>query len=73
MATRAEHLKWCKERANEYLELGDKNQAFTSFMSNMSKHEETANHMALGMGTMLLVTGNLSTTHEMKNWIDGFN
>lgn len=73
MTTRAEHLKWCKDRANEYLELGDKNQALASFMSDMSKHEETATHAALQMGMMLLVTGNLSTTHEMKNWIDGFN
>ncbi len=73
METRAEHLQWCKDRALEYVEQGDTTNAFTSFMSDMSKHDETANHMALEMGTMLLIGGHLSTPHEVKQWIEGFN
>lgn len=73
MMSRSEHLKWCKERANEYVEKGDLKNAFASFQSDMSKHPETQNHLALEMGTMLLISGNLSTQLQMKNWIDGFN
>lgn len=70
---RSEHLKWCKERALEYVEANDLTQAFASFHSDMTKHPETENHLALEMGTMLLVSGNLDTPHQMKDWIIGFN
>jgi len=70
---RSEHLQWCKDRANEYVKIGDMNQAFASFQSDMRKHPETADHMALEMGTMLLISGNLSNAHQMSDWINGFN
>ena len=73
MQTRSEHLDWCKQRANNYVEQGDMQGAFASFQSDMGKHEETANHLALEMGTMLLLSGNLSSAHQMSQWIDGFN
>jgi len=41
------HLEWCKKRAIEYVDNGDLNNAFASFQSDMGKHNETANHMAL--------------------------
>lgn len=71
--SREDHLMWCKERANQVLGKGDTIGAFTSFQSDMSKHPDTKDHIALQMGTMLLVSGNLNTLVEMKNWIDGFN
>ena len=70
---RSEHLQWCKDRANEYVEQNDMKQAFASFQSDMSKHPETTNHMALELGTMLLISGNLSNAHQMREWINGFN
>lgn len=70
---RQEHLEWCKQRALEYLDKGEKENAFASFQSDMLKHEETANHLALQMGTMLLMTGNLKSDYEIRNWITGFN
>ena len=70
---RQEHLQWCKDRALEYVEDGDVTQAFASFQSDMTKHEETQGHMALELGTMLLVSGNLSTPHQMREWVNGFN
>jgi hypothetical protein len=73
MADRVEHLQWCKDRANEYVDSGDMKNAFLSFQSDMSKHEETADHIALQMGTMLLLSGNLDNDHQMRSWIDGFN
>lgn len=69
---RNEHLNWCKERALEYVKKGDNNNAFASFQSDMSKHPETANHLALSMGTMLLIGGHLQTSQQMEpldNWI----
>ena len=73
MQSRTEHLNWCKQRANDYVEQNDLNNAFASFQSDMTKHPETANHLALEMGTMLLLGGHLSTQHQMREWIKGFN
>jgi len=70
---RQEHLDWCKQRANEYIELGDLQQAFASFVSDMNKHSETQDHIALELGSMLLISENLSSPHQMREWIDGFN
>lgn len=71
--TRAEHLDWCKKRAIEIAETGDTNGAFASFVSDMSKHPETAGHSALMMGTMLLSTGNLDSVKQMVDHINGYN
>lgn len=71
--SRKEHLEWCKKRALEYVDTNDLANAFASFQSDMTKHPETENHLALEMGTMLLLSGNLSTAGQMRNWITGFN
>lgn len=73
MTTRPEHLKWCKQRALEYVDAGDLQQAFASFQSDMTKHPETNGHMALQMGTILLLGGQLSSERQMREWITGFN
>lgn len=73
MENRAEHLKWCKERANECIDRNETQEAFASFQSDMTKHPETDGHKALQMGTMLLLGGHLSTDHQMREWINGFN
>jgi len=70
---RTEHLQWCKDRAIEFVDQNDLKNAFSSFQSDMRKHAETSNHIALDMGTMLLVSGHLSTQHEMREWINEFN
>lgn len=70
---RSEHLQWCKNRANKYLENNETQKAFASFQSDMSKHPDTADHMALEMGAMLLLSGNLSSVYQMREWINGFN
>lgn len=41
---RQNHLQWCKDRAIEYLDQDDLNNAATSMMSDMGKHPETANY-----------------------------
>jgi hypothetical protein len=71
--TREEHLQWAKDRAIEYCDRGDPGNAFASFQSDMSKHEETRNHRALEMMTRLLYAGHLSTADQMRRYIEGFN
>ena len=71
--TRQQHLEWCKQRALEYVDVGDVNQAWTSMVSDLGKHEETKNHSALELGMMLLMAGHLSTTDKMRKFILGFN
>lgn len=73
MNKRTEHLEWCKQRALEYVNLGDLQQAFASFQSDMTKHPETIGHLALELGTLLLLGGQLSTAKQMQDWIIGFN
>ncbi len=41
MLTREEHVKWCKERALEYLNEGDLTNAVSSMLSDLGKHAET--------------------------------
>jgi len=65
-ATRAEHLQWCKDRAIAYLP--DAATAYTSFMSDMGKHPETADHPALSLGLQLLLIGAVD-----RRFIEGFN
>jgi hypothetical protein len=71
--SREDHLKRCKQRANEYLENGDIQNALGSMFSDLSKHPETEGHPAIQIGMMLMVTGNLGTITEAKKFIDGFN
>lgn len=73
MEKRSEHLQWCKDRAMEYVNDGDMQQAFASFQSDMTKHPETSDHLVLQMGTMLMIGGHLSTAKEMTDWITGTN
>jgi len=71
--TRADHLEWCKQRALAYVDAGDCSQAWASMVSDLGKHEETAGHVAIRLGTLLLVGGNLSQPDKMREFIEGFN
>lgn len=71
--TRTEHLEWCKKRALEYVDVGDLQQSFASMGSDLNKHPETEGHSAIQFGMMLLMSGKLSTPHEMRDFIKGFN
>ncbi len=74
MENRAEHLQWCKDRAIEILDNnGNPIEAYTSFISDMSKHPETMNHPAIELGSIMLFSGFNKTINEMKDFINGFN
>jgi len=70
--TRAEHLEWCKQRAREYLERGDINQAVTSMLSDLSKHDETrhAGEAMAPVGMLYLMNRDADGA---RRFIEGFN
>jgi len=69
--TRTEHLQWCKDRAIE--ELPDTDAAFASFQSDMRKHDETRDHVALLMMNQMYFGGMLWLPQKMKQFIEDFN
>lgn len=69
--SRADHLAWCQARAYEYCDLGDAAQAFASFASDMRKHLETAEHAAITLGMIALMSGRLTTPEEMRHFLQG--
>jgi len=66
--SRQEHLEWCKRRSRE--EKGAANK-WASFHSDMMKHEELKNHIALSLGMVELMTG--ASVTRIENFIEGFN
>ena len=71
--TRDEHLRWCKNRAIEYVDRGEIRDAFASMSSDLSKHPDTKDHPAISLGTVELVYGRLWTSAEMRKFIEGFH
>lgn len=72
--TRSEHLAWCKQRALQYVDQGDLQNALASMASDMHKHPGTnspAIDMLLGMEGLRCVTS--SDTEGMRRLITGFN
>lgn len=71
--SRAGHLQWCKSRALEYSKRGDLSGALASMFSDLQKHDETAKHPGIMLGTMLLMSGNLNTQTDVEKFIQDFN
>lgn len=74
MISREEHLEWCKQRALEYLDMGDTRQGFTSMMSDLRKHPELKDHAGATIGTgFMMIPGWIDNPVEVRRWIVGFN
>ena len=70
--TRDEHLTWCKERALEYVDRGELDNAVASMGSDLGKHEDTrnpANNGLLMLGLMHVMDGDAAA---VRRWIEGF-
>lgn len=67
--TRAEHLAWCKERALEYADAGDKASCMASMASDLGKHDETRSSVEIVMVTAL-ATGD--SPADLRRWVEGF-
>lgn len=59
----------------EFVRAGDLQQAFTSMVSDIGKHPETAkDHASTNqLGLQLLMGGHLNTVQKMTDWIQGYN
>lgn len=70
---RATHLAWGKERALEYLDDGDIQNAVTSMLSDLNKHPGTA----LTPGSVLTTLGMMAIRNHdeaaARRFIMGFN
>lgn len=75
MTTRQEYLDWCKKRALEYVEANDLTNAFASFASDVTKHEETKgiSETIKMIGFPLMMMGQLNTAAKMREHIEGYN
>ena len=72
MMNRTEHLDWCKQRALEYVDQDDMQNAFSSMISDLGKHEKTAGHPATAMMSQLFFNGHLNDAAKMREYIEGF-
>ena len=73
MQPRALHLEWCKQRALAYCDQGLLQQALSSMFSDLRKNPETADHPAIGLGVGMMAFGNLTTSGQVREFIEGFN
>jgi hypothetical protein len=65
MRTREEHLKWCKERALEYVDAGELADAVAS-----EKHPETRfSPTLLAVGMLYVMDGD---PQAVRRWVEGF-
>ena len=69
---RSEHLQWCKDRALEYVNSGDNQQAMSSMISDLRKHKETESSAEFGF-SLGLIAMQSSSSDEMRKFIEGFN
>lgn len=68
MTTRAEHIRWCKKRALEYLP-GQPRGAINSMLSDLGKHEDTVGMQRLAF---LLSMAIEMTPEAVRKWVEGF-
>lgn len=71
--SRAEHLRWAKDRALEYVEAGDLVNAQASMTSDLSKHPETRGHRALHVWMLLALGGRMDTAEEVRQFVEAIN
>ena len=69
--TRDEHIEWCKRRAREYLGAGDHEQAVTSFLSDMTNHDETKDHIVRVLIVGYLFSNMRQSLEEARSLIEG--
>ena len=73
--TREEHMKWCKDRAMEYVKEGDLLNAVASMMYDLEKHPETSAKVgAMAMlGFLAMQEAQSGDRDGVVRYIEGFN
>lgn len=70
--SRPGYLLWAKERALALVE-ADPRAAWMSFASDCDKHPEIRDNVFLGYGTLALGGEGMTTSAEVRKYIEGFN
>ncbi len=71
MMTRNEHVGWCKQRAREYLDRGELQEAACSMLSDLSKHPETE-AVGRAMGPVAILYLMNRDAPGLRRWVEGF-
>jgi hypothetical protein len=69
--TREEHLAWVRERALEYVALGDLKSAIASLISDLGKHEETGS-IDLDVLRESITVAQSGDPERARRWIETF-
>jgi len=69
--TRDEHLAWAKQRALEYLDRRDVQNAVTSIMSDLGKHSELR-RSADAAGAFAIAVMMRGSVQDARRFIEGF-
>ena len=70
--TRSEYLEWAKDRAFALIDEGNPIGAWTSFVSDLEKHNDLRAHIAIELGMTILTMAGFES-NETRKFIDGFN
>lgn len=74
LVNRDEYLEGCKSRALAYVDAGDAHGGFTSMLSDLRQHPETAHHKKAELGVMfMIVPGWIDRPLAVRRWIEGFD
>lgn len=70
--TRAEHVRWAKDRANAYLRQGEIVDAITSMMCDLEKHPETKAMLNGPLGSLGMMYAMSGDADGAERYINGF-
>ena len=73
MQPRAQYLEWCKKRALAYVDQGYLQQALSSMIGDPAKHPKTADHPGIPLAVGRMALGDLTTSEQVREFIEGFN
>ena len=73
MATRDEHVAWCKGRALEYVDAGDLTQAVASMASDLKAHPDTDNPALDGLERIGMMHATDGDKAAVQRWIERFH
>jgi len=71
--TRESHLKWCKDRALEYVNQGDLANAIASMTSDMGKNPGTSMGLNGGLALVAMMYVQNNDVEGVRRWVEGFN
>ena len=70
--SREDHIRWCKDRALEYVKLGDLDNAIASMQSDLTKHPETNTPEVIKRALDIELIYAISRHRRVVTWIHGF-